>query len=73
LLNKDGTEREVNAVNSEFEKNFPSDTRRLRQVLAENMWDQNHPRAGFGTGNLKSLSSNGYDILWEDLNSFFNE
>jgi secreted Zn-dependent insulinase-like peptidase len=71
LLKKDASQREINAVDAEFERKFPSDSERGRLVLAANMWDKTHPLAVFGCGNLKSLSSSGYDSLWQDLHNFY--
>lgn len=47
-------EREINAVNSEHQKNINSDDRRIYQIL-RNTANADHPFHMFGTGNLKSL------------------
>ena len=49
LFTESATDREVNAVNSEHEKNLPSDTWRLRQ-LESSLGDPGHDYHKFGTG-----------------------
>ena len=49
LFTESATDREVNAVNSEHEKNLPSDTWRLRQ-LESSLSDPEHDYHKFGTG-----------------------
>lgn len=49
LFTSSATEREINAVNSEHEKNVASDMWRLDQ-LDRYSGDQNHPFHKFGTG-----------------------
>lgn len=56
LFTESATEREVNAVNSEHEKNIPNDTWRLNQV-EKAMADQQHAFAKFGTGNKVTLDT----------------
>ncbi|MBU2648748.1 insulinase family protein [bacterium] len=47
-------EREINAVNSEHQKNIKNDDRRIYQIL-RNTANPKHPFHMFGTGNLASL------------------
>ena len=49
LFTESATDREVNAVNSEHEKNLPSDSWRLRQ-LESSLSDPEHDYHKFGTG-----------------------
>ena len=73
LLKKEAMMREINAVDSEFEGNFPLDSVRAELILAESIEDKTHPCSKFGWGNKKSLMENGEDGLWEDLKSFFDK
>lgn len=55
LLNKDSIEREINAVNSEYEKTIFDDSRienRLFQVIC----DENNWKTKFGAGNTETLN-----------------
>ncbi|CAG9861187.1 unnamed protein product [Phyllotreta striolata] len=54
LFTESATEREINAVNSEHEKNIPSDLWRLDQ-LDKHLANPNHPYNTFGTGNKQTL------------------
>ncbi|XP_053683115.1 insulin-degrading enzyme [Sabethes cyaneus] len=54
LFTEQATEREINAVHSEHEKNLSIDGWRLRQVN-KSLCDPSHPYKKFGTGNKKSL------------------
>uniref|UniRef100_A0A1Y1LI14 Insulin-degrading enzyme n=1 Tax=Photinus pyralis TaxID=7054 RepID=A0A1Y1LI14_PHOPY len=54
LFTETATERELNAVNSEHEKNIPSDLWRLDQ-LDKSTCNPNHPFHKFGTGNKDTL------------------
>lgn len=65
--------REIQAVDSEFEGNFPFDSVRAELILAESVTDRTHPCAKFGWGNKKSLMENGEDGLWKDLKNFFEK
>ena len=56
LFTESATEREVNAVNSEHEKNIPNDTWRINQIEKATS-DQSHDFAKFGTGNKVTLDS----------------
>ncbi|KAL7552322.1 hypothetical protein ACHAWF_015546 [Thalassiosira exigua] len=54
LFSKSGTQREVNAVDSENSKNHVSDLRRRLQVL-KSLADENHHYSKFSTGNRITL------------------
>jgi insulysin len=53
LFSPSGTEREVNAVNSENEKNIPNDERRRGRVKSTTA-NPNHPFSRFYTGNYSN-------------------
>lgn len=55
LFTVSATDREINAVNSEHEKNLATDVWRIRQVN-KSLADPTHPYSKFGTGNEKTLS-----------------
>ncbi|XP_055592583.1 insulin-degrading enzyme [Uranotaenia lowii] len=54
LFTESATEREINAVHSEHEKNLSMDVWRIRQVN-KSLCDPKHPYNKFGTGNKKTL------------------
>jgi insulysin len=54
LFTESATDREVNAVNSEHEKNIPSDSWRLRQLECS-LCDPEHDFHKFGTGSKSTL------------------
>lgn len=54
LFNKNSTEKEINAVDSENKKNLQSDIWRLYQ-LDKSLTNPQHPYHKFSTGNLKTL------------------
>lgn len=54
LFTPSATDREINAVNSEHEKNLATDVWRIRQVN-KSLADSSHPYSKFGTGNSKTL------------------
>lgn len=65
LFNASGTEREMNAVDSEHKKNIQVDTWRLYQ-LEKDLSNPAHPYIKFGTGDINTLKhapeANGVDI-----------
>jgi len=65
LFTESATSREVQAVNSEHEKNIASDAWRINQ-FEKSLSKDNHPYKKFGTGNTQTLQdeplSNGLDI-----------
>jgi len=56
LFTEAATEREVNAVNSEHEKNVPNDLWRINQV-EKSTANQDHDFSKFGTGNKETLDT----------------
>lgn len=55
MFTASATDREINAVNSEHEKNLATDVWRIRQVN-KSLADAEHPYSKFGTGNKVTLS-----------------
>ena len=68
LFNENSVLREINAVNSEHEKNINDDGWRLRQVLL-NVRDKNNSTNTFSTGSLETLSK---PDIREQLIKFYN-
>jgi secreted Zn-dependent insulinase-like peptidase len=67
LFTETATEREVNAVHSEHEKNIPSDPWRSHQ-LEVGTANPNHPYSYFATGKSESCSLNYFNgIYMEDI------
>ncbi|MDT8446903.1 MAG: insulinase family protein [bacterium] len=64
--------REVNAVNSEHQKNLQNDFRRMFEVQKSG-FNPEHPMSRFGTGSLESLGGENLDQtqLQKDLRQFF--
>uniref|UniRef100_A0AAR5Q891 Insulin-degrading enzyme n=1 Tax=Dendroctonus ponderosae TaxID=77166 RepID=A0AAR5Q891_DENPD len=56
LFTESATDREINAVNSENDKNISSDVWRLNQ-LENHLCDSEHPFNTFGTGNTYTLKT----------------
>ena len=54
LFTESATDREVNAVNSEHEKNIPNDTWRINQI-EKAIANPSHDFSKFGTGNIQTL------------------
>ncbi|KAG5399741.1 hypothetical protein IGI04_014348 [Brassica rapa subsp. trilocularis] len=54
LMSADATMREINAVDSEYQKNLMSDSRRLDQ-LKKHLSREDHPYHKFSTGNMETL------------------
>lgn len=62
LFTEEYTEREVNAVNSEHQKNIMNDYRRLYRI--PNLFaKEGHPETKFATGNLETLGSTSREEL----------
>ncbi|CAG7816471.1 unnamed protein product [Allacma fusca] len=65
LFTESATEREINAVHSEHEKNIPVDAWRSHQLELSTA-NKNHPYSRFATGNRKTLwddtRKNGIDV-----------
>jgi secreted Zn-dependent insulinase-like peptidase len=74
LLKPDAISREIEAVNEEFEANFPNDSVRSELLLSECSGqaykDFVHPCAKFGWGNKESLNGENKETLWEDVKKF---
>lgn len=70
LFTESATEREINAVDSEHEKNIPNDLWRMDQ-LDKHTADPSHPYHKFGSGNKKTLfeipKANGINVRDELL------
>lgn len=75
LFNKDSTDKEINAVDSENKKNLQNDTWRIYQ-LDKSLSNFDHPYHKFSTGNLTTLGTNptskGLNIR-DELLKFYNE
>ena len=68
LFTEKYTEREVNAVNSEHQKNIMNDYRRLYRI--SNLFaKEGHPEQKFGTGNLETLGN----ITRDELITFYKK
>ena len=68
LFTEEYTAREVNAVNSEHQKNIMSDYWRQRNV-ANQFLKEEHPLKKFSTGSLETLG----DITRDELLEFYNQ
>ena len=68
LFTEEYTAREVNAVNSEHQKNIMSDYWRQRNV-ANQFLKEGHPLKKFSTGSLETLG----DITRDELLEFYNQ
>ena len=62
LFKQEYTEREMNAVNSEYQKNLEQDYWRMRQVK-RNLYNPNHPANHFEIGTLETLTSVNREVL----------
>ena len=56
LMRESSCDREINAIDSEFNRNLQSDVRRLFQ-LTKSTSSPDHPFSKFSTGNLQTLSA----------------
>ncbi|CAI4047023.1 hypothetical protein SKDZ_12G4150 [Saccharomyces kudriavzevii ZP591] len=74
LFNKDSTDKEINAVNSENKKNLQNDIWRIYQ-LDKSLTNPNHPYHKFSTGNIETLGTlpkeNGQNVR-DELLQFHN-
>lgn len=68
LFTEEFTEREMNAVDSEFEKNLQRDVWRNQQIRRY-LSDPDHPYSSFSTGNLDTLTG----IQRHEFIDFFNQ
>jgi len=71
LFTESGTERELNAIESEHRKNIVSDGRRAGAVL-KSICNQSHPFSKFATGNRETLTSKPIDEVRAALLRHFN-
>ncbi len=75
LFTESATDREVKAVNSEHEKNIPTDSWRIKQ-LEHSLSDPDHDYYKFGTGNSETLDvvpkSKGINVR-DELLKFHNQ
>lgn len=72
LFKKDSVQREINAVNSEYEKNITHEFVRL-QHIAKEFVDPNHPYSNFGCGNKTTLDKpNIREVLIEFYNKYYS-
>ena len=54
-FSEEGTAREINAIESEFRKNYTSELRRVWQIEKSHLTDPESALHGFATGNSNSL------------------
>jgi insulysin len=71
LFTEEFTEREINAVDSEFEKNLESDIWRGFRMLCHKS-SPDHPQNSFSTGNGDSLSDVTRDVLIDFYNTYYS-
>jgi insulysin len=69
LLNKKSVDKEINAVNSEHNKNLQNDSRRIMSILRI-LSDKQHPSHKFCTGNLETLKK---DNIYDNLINFYKK
>ena len=55
-FSESGVEREINAIESEFRKNYSSELRRINQIEKSALTSKTSALNGFQTGNFKSLT-----------------
>lgn len=67
LLKKDCVDREINAVNSEHEKNINDDMWRHMQI-SKKIINEKHPLSKFSTGSLKTLK---FDTVHDEVKKFY--
>lgn len=70
LFSEKFTEREMNAVESEFQKNLQNDGWRTLQIR-RSMYKEGHPENHFSIGNLSTLSHVTREQLLEFYNSYY--
>jgi insulysin len=70
LLSENAIEREINAINSEYLKNYPIDIVRTLSALKSLTDNKEHPYNNFGFGNTKTLSS---PQIRTTLQDFYNK
>jgi insulysin len=65
------TEREMNAVNSEYQKNLEQDYWRMRQVK-RNLYNSDHPSNHFEIGTLETLSKVNRSVLLDFHKKYYS-
>ena len=63
---------EIEAINSEFEKNLYKDSWRENQLI-KSLTDQFSPFSNFGTGNSNTLRRENFPILFEKMKKFYDD
>jgi len=71
LFDKKYAEREVNAVNSEHDKNKRSDSWRANYVTTQ-IAEKGHPIRSFGTGNKDTLAGDNQPALLDFYNKYYS-
>lgn len=72
LFDKNLMTKEINAVNSENEKNLNQDSWRQNELLKA-LSNEKHPYFNFATGNTNTLKSVGLDNLHKKLLEFYDK
>ena len=74
LFDPEFVQRELNAVDSEHQKNLMDDWRRMYQIMKTTA-NPKHPFSKFSTGSIKSLKKNDSDYgnIRDDLIAFYKE
>lgn len=70
LLSENAVDREINAINSEYLKNYPIDIVRTLSALKSLTDNKEHPYNNFGFGNKKTLST---PQIRTTLQDFYNK
>jgi len=71
LFKEEYTQREMNAVNSEYQKNLEQDYWRMRQVK-RNLYNASHPANHFEIGTLETLSNVDRDVLLDFHKKYYS-
>jgi len=71
LFKQEYTEREMNAVHSEYQKNLEQDYWRMRQVK-RNLYNSNHPANHFEIGTIETLSNVNRKVLLDFYNKYYS-
>mgnify|MGYP001411845356 FL=1 len=71
LFKKEYTEREMNAVHSEYQKNLEQDYWRMRQVK-RNLYNSNHPANHFEIGTIETLSNVNRNVLLDFYKEYYS-
>ena len=72
LFNLTYINKEINAVNSEHEKNINQDGWRLIEII-KTLANKNHPFSKFSTGNSQTFLFDDLEYLRDKLKSFYEE